>query len=158
MRTLIKHPGGRPRLTEAQKIQRKEYLSEKLKPYLMSGLSVNKALRETKVANSEFYKFMSEDRLFGEKIAQFRQFIGVLANQAIVHELFAIVEKQNRNELLSKDDREFLWWYAINSNLCREEWGRRTSVSSYDFDPEIEIQKVKQIIEQSTAKEIQHIN
>lgn len=144
-----KNKGGRPRLTEEQKTRRKEYLSEKLAPYLMSGLSVNKALREAKVFNSEFYKYMAEDRLFREKVAKTRQFIGVLANQAIVHELFAIVKKQNRNELLSKDDREFLWWYALNSNLCREEWGRHTSVSSCDFDPEIEIQKVKKLINKS---------
>jgi len=147
-----KNKGGRPRLTEEQKAQRKKYLSEKLEPYLKSGLSINKALREAKVLNSEFYKYMSEDRLFGEKIAKFRQFIGVLANKAIITELFMIIDKQNGGEAksiqpqpLSKDDVDFLCWFALNSNLCREEWGRSKNIDL--FDPEFEIQRVKRLIQ-----------
>lgn len=144
----MKNKGGRPYLTEAQKTERKEGLLQKLEPYLKSGLSVNKALSEAKVFNSEFYKYMAEDRLFGEKIALFRQYIAVLACQAIVQELFTIVHKQHRNEPLSKEDRDFLWLYALNSNLCQEEWGRRQNINS--FDPEMEIQRVKQLIQAST--------
>ncbi len=147
-----KNKGGRPRLTEEQKTQRKTYLFQKLEPYLMTGLSVNKALREAKVLNSEFYKYMKEDRFFGEKIAKSRQYIGVLINQAIVTELFRIVEKQNGNEAkniqpqpLSKEDIDFLFWFALNSNLCREEYGRRENVDL--FDPEFEIQRVKRLIQ-----------
>jgi hypothetical protein len=147
--------GGRPYLTEAQKAQRKENLLQKLEPYLKSGLSVNKALHEANIFNSEFYKYMAEDRLFGEKVAKYRQYISILANQAIVTELFAIVEKQNGNEAknikpqpLSKEDVDFLWWFALNANVCREEWGRRQTFSS--FDPEIELQRVRQLIQDTT--------
>lgn len=150
----MKNKGGRPYLTEEQKAQRKEDLLQKLEPYLKSGLSVNKALSQSKVFNSEFYKYMAEDRLFGEKVALFRQYISVLANHAIVTELFTIIEKQNGNEArniepqpLSKEDTDFLWRFALNANVCREEWGRRRS---YDFDPEIEIQKIKQLIQETT--------
>ena len=145
------HKGGRPRLTEEQKQKRKQYLLQKLEPYLMSGLSVNKALKETQILNSEFYKYMSEDEYFGEKIERFKQYISVLANQAIVTELIHIVEKQKGNKAknivpqsLSKDDRNFLWWFALNANMCREEWSHRQEHAS--FDPELEIQRVQQLI------------
>lgn len=150
--------GGRPRLTEEEKKLRMEYLFRKLEAYLMSGLSVNKALREAKVFNSEFYKYMREDRLFREKIARCRQFIGVLANKAIITELFTIFDKQNGNEAkntepqpLSKDDIGFLCWFALNSNLCREEWGRCKNVDL--FDPEFEIQRVKRLIQDRLSEQ-----
>ena len=146
--------GGRPPLTEEQKAQRKEYLLQKIEPYLKIGLSVKKALREAKIHNSEFYKYMAEDEFFRDEVARFRQFISVLVNNALVHELINIVNKQNHNEPLSKDDCKFLWWFALNSNLCREEWGRRQSINLYD--PEMEIQKVRSMLEEGTTKEILH--
>lgn len=73
-----KSKGGRPWLTVQQKTQRKEYLLRKIKPYLCTGLSINKALNAAKIHNSEFYKYMKEDRLFGEKIAHFKNYISVL--------------------------------------------------------------------------------
>src|SRR3989344_1771479 len=99
-----KNMGGRPPLTEEQKAQRKEYLLQKIEPYLKIGLSVKKALREAKIHNSEFYKYMAEDEFFRDEVARFRQFISVLVNNALVHELINIVNKQNHNEPLSKDD------------------------------------------------------
>lgn len=147
----LKNKGGRPFLTDKQKSERKEYILLKLEPYLKSGLSVNKALKEAKVFNSEFYRYMKEDRLFGEKIAKFRQYIAILANQAIVTELFRIVQKQNGNknmgispQSLSKDDKNFLWWFALNANVCREEWGRRKT--AFSFDANMELHKVQELI------------
>lgn len=154
MQDIKKNLGGRPFLTNDQKKQRKEYLLIKLEPYLKSGLSINKALREAKVFNSEFYKYLSEDRLFGEKIALFKQYIPVLVNQIIVTELFTIIEKQNGNkakgikpQALSYPDIKFLWWFAINANVCQEEWGKRENISLYD--PQIELQKINNLIQAS---------
>jgi len=156
----MKNKGGRPYLTEEQKAQRKEDLLQKLEPYLKSGLSVNKALCEAKVFNSEFYKYMAEDRLFGEKIAKYRQYMSVLANQAIVTELFRIIEKQNGNiaknikpQPLSAQDKDFLWWFALNANVCREEWGRKVKLLQYDF--EAELQKIKGMIDEELTKQPQ---
>lgn len=158
---VAKDKGGRPFLTDAQKTERKEYLLSKLEPYLKSGLSINKALGEAQIFNSEFYKYMKEDRLFGEKIAKYRQYISVLANHIIVTELLRIVEKQNGNEAknvkpqsLEKDDIAFLWWYALNANVCREEWGRRQSVAS--FDPEFELQRIRKLIDVSVDEKFQY--
>lgn len=153
MQGVKKNLGGRPQLTKQQKAERKEYILLKLEPYLKSGLSVSKALREAKVFNSEFYKYLSEDRLFGEKIELFKQYISVLLNKIIVTELFRIVEKQNGNESknmqpqsLSKGEQDFLFWFALNSNACAGEWGRRQKLDS--FDPEMEIQRVHMLIEE----------
>ncbi|MDP2693115.1 MAG: hypothetical protein Q8O88_05760, partial [bacterium] len=93
-----KNKGGRPWLTEEQKAQRKDCLLQKLEPYLKSGLSVNKALREARIHNSEFYNYMREDRLFGEKVRHFRDFISILVNNILFRELMSIVEKQIGNE------------------------------------------------------------
>lgn len=157
----VQNKGGRPFLTEKQRTERKEYLLLKLEPYLKSGLSVNKALAEVHIFNSEFYRYMKEDRLFGEKIALFRQYISILVNKIIVTELLRIVEKQNGNmakniapQPLEKDDIDFLWWYALNANVCKEEWGRRQITSS--FDPEMELQKVKQLIDDAVDQKLAH--
>lgn len=149
-----KNKGGRPWLTEQQKMQRKKYLLRKIEPYLMSGLSISRALREAKIFNSEFYKYMDEDRLFGEKIEKYKQFTSVLLNQAIFQQLVSIVEKQNGNKLegippqeLSKEDIQFLMWFALHNNLTSEEYGSSDSISI--FDPEEEVQKVKRIIHEA---------
>lgn len=150
-----KNKGGRPLLTQEQKAQRKTDLLQKLEPYLKSGLSVNKTLKEAKVFNSEFYKYMAEDELFRREIERFKQYISILVNYALVHELMTIVDKQNHNEPLLKEDVKFLWWFALNSNLCREEWGRRDNIN-LSFDPEEAIQRVRTLIEESSTQEILH--
>lgn len=144
---MIEHKdkGGRPRLTEKQKSKRKEYLLSKLEPYLMTGISVNKALREAKVFNSEFYRYMAEDRFFGEKVAKFRQYISVLVNKIIVTELFRIIEKQNNKELLLNEDVKFLMWFGTHANVCRDEWGRSEVI--IEVDPEEEIERLKNLIQ-----------
>lgn len=147
-----KNLGGRPRLTPEQISERKSRLLQKIEPYLKIGLSVNKALHEAKIFNSEFYKYMGEDEFFRDEVSRYRQYISVLANQIIVTELFRIVEKQNGRETtqpLSKEDHKFLWWLVKHSNLCKEEWGRRKNVNLYD--PEEEIQRLRRLTEESTT-------
>jgi len=152
----LQNKGGRPSLTLEEKAEKIKDMSQKLEPYLKSGLSIRKALAEVKISKTDFYRMMDSEEGFRDTIYTFRQFTAVLLNNAIVHELMAIVEKQNRNEPLSKVDRQFLFWFALNSNNTKEEWGRRENISLYD--PEAEIQKIKAILEESTTKEILHIN
>ena len=150
-----KNKGGRPWLTDEQKTRRKEYLSQNLEPYLKTGLSVNKALREAKIHNSEFYKYMSEDRLFGEKIQRFRNFISILVNTALVNHLMDIARKQTgygQPQGLSKDDVDFLQWFALHSNLTSGEYGGRNKNDS--FDPEMEVHQVERIIQEANPKTI----
>lgn len=157
MITLNKRDRGRPPITEDQK---KDIL-HKVEPYLKSGLSVRKALSEAKIPNSTFYHLMNEDEHFREQIDTFRNFVSVLLNNTLVRELMTIIDKQNGNEArniksqpLNRDDIAFLQWFALKSNLTKEEWGDRENVSL--FDPETEIQKVKRMIDESTTKEIDH--
>lgn len=157
----VKNKGGRPFLTLAQKEERKEYLLRKLEPYLKSGLSVNKALNEANVHNSEFYRYMKTDKLFGEKIALFKQYLSVIVSQVFTTELLRIVQKQNgdrtrgiKPQSLNNQDVEFLMWYGTHANVCQEEWGQRQSVMS--FDPEFELQKLKQLINDCVESSIAH--
>lgn len=156
---------GRPKLTPEQIKDKKLKVVQKIEPYLKSGLSVHKALREAKIVKSEFYEFMSSDEDFRDTIDTFRQFTAVLLNNAIVSELQTIIKKQNgykdpktgkdiRPQKLSKEDKEFLWKFALNSNITKQEWGERKDVNL--FDPEAEIQKIKGMLEGNTTKEIIH--
>lgn len=156
----VQNKGGRPFLTLAQKEERKDYLLRKLEPYLKSGLSVNKALKEAKIHNSEFYRYMKADRLFGEEIARFKQYISVLVNQIFTNELLRIVQKQNGDKYrniepqeLNSEEVEFLMWFGTHAVVCREEWGRRKEINF--FDPEVELQKLKQLIDDSITS---HVN
>lgn len=148
--------GGRPPITPEEKAKRILEMSRKLEPYLKSGLSIRKALREAKISKDSFYRIMVESEGFRDTISQFRNFISVLLNSAIVRELQTIIEKQNGHESLSNDDRKFLMWFALNSNLCREEYGRQDN-TNLSFDPEESIQRVKELIEKSSTQKIYHI-
>ena len=142
--------GGRPFLTLQQKTNRKELLLIKIQPYLMTGLSVDKALRAARIHNSEFYKYMKEDRLFGERIASYKTFIPVLVCKIFFTELVEIAKRQAEGQSLSKGDRNFVWWFALHSNLTVEEYGRR--IKDNAFDPEEEIQRLYQLLEESKTE------
>lgn len=148
----VKHAGGRPRLTEEQKKQRKDLLVTKIEPYLKSGISINKALREAKIANSEFYKYMAEDEFFGEKIERFKQYTSILINSVLVNHLHFIIRKQNRGEQLTQENVAFLFWFAINNNLMFEEYGNRPAISP--FDPEAELQKMEEMIANELSEKL----
>lgn len=152
--------GGRPESTPEEKEARKTLLLQKIEPYLKSGLSTRKALLESKVANSEFYRLMDEDEGFREQIETFKNFTSVLLNNAIVRELQDILQRQNgfidengkkvKSQKLTRDDRKFLQWYAVTSNSTKQEYGERKDISF--FDPEAEIQKIKGILKEKTTK------
>lgn len=139
--------GGRPETTEEEK----NVMLQKLEPYLKSGLSVRKALREAGIPNSTFYDIMNRDTKFSEQINRFRQFVSVLLNNAIVRQLQGIIQKQQDKVELTKDDLYFLEWFATNSNLTREEFGERKDIAL--VDPEVELNKVMTIIEEQTTKD-----
>ena len=158
MEEETKKPGNQPITAED-----KQKLVRQLEPYLKSGLSISKSLLEAGVARTTFYKLMDEDEAFRDKINQFRNFTPVLLNNALVGELQAIIKKQNGwtddkgkkhpPEKLKKEDKEFLWKFALTSNLTKGEFGERKDVNL--FDPEAEIQKIKGIIDESTTKDLE---
>jgi hypothetical protein len=141
-------PEGRPAITEEDK----QEMLQKLEPYLKSGLSIRKALKEAEIPSSTFFDIMSKDLKFAEQINRFRQFVSVLLNNAIVRKLQDIIKKQNAGTELTKDDTDFLKWFATNSNLTREEFGERKDIGLYD--PEIEIQKIAGLIDELSTKEV----
>lgn len=144
---------GRPEFTEEEK---KEML-QKVEPYLRSGLSIRKSLKEAGVSRASFYNIMDRDDTFKNKVDQYRQFPAIMLNNALFRHLQDIIRKQNFEPTeeqiaegivkipLSKEEVEFLKWYATNSNLTREEFGERKDVGFYD--PEAEIQRLARIME-----------
>lgn len=152
--------GGRPPITE---IEKREILS-KLEPYLKGGLNISKSISEAQVASATFYRLMQDDERFREKINRFRNFVPVLLNNVLVGELMAISAKQQgtvdkkgnpiKAKPLSKEDKDFLWKFALTSNITKGEFGERKEVQL--FDPEAEIQKIKGILDESASTEIHH--
>lgn len=156
-----KHPGGRPKTSEEQK----EAMLSKLEPYLKSGLSLRQSLIETGIAPATFYRIKQADPGFESKIALFQQYIPVLYNSSIVKHLHYIVRKQAGYkeadgtvvppEKLNKDDLSFMFWFGTNSNLTKNEFGNRAAVDT--FDPELELQKMKEMIDNELNEKLSNI-
>ena len=140
---------GRPETTEEQK----QEMLQKLEPYLKSGLSVRKSLKEAQIPSSTFYDILSRDTKFSEQIDRFQQFIPVLLNSSIVRQLQSIIQKQNigSSTPLTKEDIDFLKWFATNSNLTKEEYGERKEIGL--VDPEAELQRIKELIAEQSLPE-----
>lgn len=157
--TNSKHPGGRPPVSEEDKNE----MLRKLEPYLKSGLSLRKSIIEAGIASTTFYKYKSEDPTFRSKIEHFQQYLPVLFNSSIVKHLHSIVRKQAGYkeadgtvvppEKLNRDDLSFMFWFGTNSNLTKNEYGNRAAVDT--FDPEMELQKMKDMIDEEFDKKMQ---
>lgn len=153
-----KHPGGRPPLSEENKLD----MLRKLEPYLKSGLSLRKSIIEAGISMTTFYKYKKEDESFRSKIERYQQYLSILVNSSIVKHLHEIVRKQAGYtgadgvavlpQTLNGEDLAFLFWYAKTSNLTKEEYGDRTTVSL--FDPEAELQKMKDMIDAEVEAKI----
>ena len=149
--TNTKHAGGRPKTTEVEK----EAMLAKLEPYLKSGLSLRQSLIATGIVPATFYRIKQTDPSFESKIALFQQYLPVLYNSSIVKHLHYIVRKQAGYKeadgtivpprSLDKEDLSFLFWFGINSNQTRGEYGNRAAADT--FDPELELQKMKEMID-----------
>lgn len=142
--------------------EEKDRIVRRIEPYLKSGLSIRKACLEANIPKTTFYDLMSSDEDFRDKIDTFKNFVSVLLNNTLVRELQAIIEKQNGNEAkgikpqrLDSTDIGFIKWFAATSNSTKEEWGERKDINL--FDPEVEIQKVKKMMEENFTTEITHL-
>ena len=138
---------GRPPITQ----QEKNLILHKLEPYLKAGLSVKKALVQAQVPNSTFYKLMAEDREFMENIRRFQQYLSIFLSNVLAQHLFDIALKQSRGEKLLWQDLKFLFWFSLNSNATKEEFGRRTN-SQQNYDPELEIKRILDLIDSNTPE------
>jgi hypothetical protein len=143
MNDLPSKPEGRPPVD-------KEAIFQKLKPYLQTGLSVNKACLEAQIPKSTVYDLIQNDDEFSEKISRAQQYLAIIYSNAIVTRLHGIIKKQNEGKILDVSDNIFLQWFGTRSRITREEFGERQDISL--FDPETEIQRVKKLIEEASAK------
>jgi len=125
-------------------------LFRKLEPFLRAGLSIYKACLEAKVPKSAVYEHIKTDEKFAEDIKRAQQFLSVLTAQTMMKQFHEIVSKQQAKQNLTKEELGFLKWFAINSNVTREEFGKRQDIGLYD--PEAEIQRITTLIDEAAKK------
>jgi len=147
---------GRPALTGEKLEQTLDEIFRKIEPYLKRGLSVNKACNKAQISKSTVYDYIRKNDNFSERVRRAQQFLSVMLSITLARELYEITRRQNSGEKLTRDDIRFLWWFALNSNCTREEFGRRGNIGIYGFDPEAEIQRIAAMIDNAAfnAKEV----
>lgn len=143
---------GRPNVTEEQKKE----MVQKVEPYLKSGLSVRKALKEAGIPRSTFYAIMDRDDDFKDQIERFTQFISIILNNALVKQLQDITHKQANGNALTKEELDFLKWFATNSNSTKEEFGERKEIGI--VDPEAEFQRSKTLMQELSGDDDDYEN
>ncbi len=102
---------GRPAISDKEV----EEILEKLEPHLMAGLSIGKAIERAGVPRSTVYKLYQEDPKFVEDVRTIQKAFSFVVNDIIGTELKRITDKQDKDEELSRDDRQFVQWVA-NTN------------------------------------------
>lgn len=164
---IEKHPGGRPSATQEEL----DEIFRKLEPFLKQGLSIHKSCSEAQVPKSTVYDYIRLNPEFSEKVKRAQQFLSVILSNTMIRELHNIIRKQTeieeefrvvaesakiegkpkpKRKTLSESDRKFLWNFALNSNLTREEFGQRQEVGI--FDPEAEIQRILTLIKETSSR------
>lgn len=122
----------------------------KLEPYLKSGLSLYRACIEAGIDRSVVYDHMARSAEFTDRIHRLQNYLSIVTSNAIVRELFTIIQKQNSQKQLTNEDLNFLKWFALNSQSTQEEFGSRSQIVS-TFDPEAELHILLQQIEENTS-------
>lgn len=135
---------GRPLLNEYQITT----LFQKLEPYLMTGLSIRKSCQLAKVPRSTVYCLLDRDKRFLDQITRSRQYISVLVCTITSKMLVDITNRQIKGKCMTEIERDFVQWYPLHHVSCVEEYGRK--LNSNQFVPEIEIEKVRRLIEPQT--------
>ena len=137
-----------PAFTEESKLR----MVQRVEPYLKAGLSIRKACLLSGVPRSSLYKIIEEDEFLRDQIDQFRIYLNVLTITIISRHLHSIIKKQQSGIELSSEDLNFVKWYALNSNQCKEEFGWKAR-STPPFDPEAEIMRLNSLIEQHAIED-----
>lgn len=132
---------GRPSLPK----EYSENIVRKLEPFLKMGMSLRKACFESGVPRQQVYYWMNNDQDFSDKIQRLRQYLSIMVNGMLFRELLAIVKRQNNGLRLDQADLRYLQWYALNSPLSREEFGRRVKMEAYDS--EVEIARIAEMVD-----------
>lgn len=151
---MLKGGRGKPPISREEM----EDILRKLEPYLQSGLSVNKACYEAKIPKSTVFDLIKENDEFAEKIQGFKQYLSVLLSRTTVRELNRIAAKQQKlvikeskdetilpSDLLTKEDKDFLQWFALHHTSTREEFSDRKDIGM--FDPQEEIRRLGKLID-----------
>jgi len=147
---------GRPALPDTEL----ETILQKLKPFLITGLSLPKACALAEIPTSNVYYFQDTKPWFLERINAYKAYTPNKLTQIFNYQLELIYWRIERvKELQEKikeepdagvranlmlemirtgptqKDSEFLQWYAVNHKVNREEFGLKTEISGDDGKP-----------------------
>jgi hypothetical protein len=134
----------------------KEQVVHRIEPYLKSGLSINKACLQAGVPKSTLYKVMKENAYLRDRVDRSRQFLSVAISNIVARKVHTILLKQQEGEDIVGEDLDFIKWVALNSTHCREEFGK-VSRMALNFDPEAEIMRLNDLIEQHAVDDEYHV-
>ncbi len=106
---------GKPPLTQNQI----DLLFQKLEPYLVTGLSISRAVFNAGVPRSTVYNLYQENEQFADRVKAAQSFFTTIVNDIISGEVRFILDKQENKVPLSRDDRQFVQWIAVNNNAMK---------------------------------------
>lgn len=106
---------GKPPLTQNQI----DLLFQKLEPYLVTGLSISRAVFNAGVPRSTVYNLYQENEQFADRVKAAQSFFTTIVNDIISGEIRFILDKQENKVPLSRDDRQFVQWIAVNNNAMK---------------------------------------
>lgn len=105
-----------------------------LEPYLKNGVSIRKASIEAKINRASLYRYAHANKEFWEQITAYRNYTAIYVNNTLVSELIKICKKQqgdSKNNLppcmLKSDEIRLIQWFVVNTNFCKEEYGKETT-------------------------------
>jgi len=106
---------GKPPLTQSQI----DLIFQKLEPYLVTGLSISRAVFNANVPRSTVYNLYQENKEFADRVNTAQRFFTTIVNDIISGEVRFILDKQENKVPLSRDDRQFIQWIAVNNNAMK---------------------------------------
>lgn len=139
---------GRPSLTEEEK----DVIVQKLEPYLKAGLSLRKACSEANIPKSTVYDLKEKDKYFSDKLAVFQQYLSVLVSNISYQIITRIHAKVDKGENLTKHELDYLKWFALNSKITQEEFGKRMEIEIPD--PEERIRQINKLLDERVGKRV----
>lgn len=148
-----KSPGNQP-LTEAEVFE----IFRQLEPHLKLGLSLNKSRLEANLPKTTIYELYENNEWFQEHVDQAMQHVAILISDSSYQVIKSIGDKQaqlkileeqytdgiieqkefedrKKTHALTKEEYDFLKWYATTSKRTRDEFGSRSEVTGKDDAP-----------------------
>lgn len=164
MKMADENLGGRPPLDQSDL----DSMVHKLEPFLKSGQSLKRAALNAGIPVSTAYKYYKENEWFMEQIDAFSAYTANLVGNLFFGRVVNITKNSQkiddlRKQLdkgeitkevfadrllefdITKEDWDFIKWYATNAKPVRDEYGTRSEVTGKDGEPLIPESPLKEV-------------